>query len=131
MSGVDGAGADDRIGDGRSPRPLVRALRAELSGALRAVAWYGDDERGVVYAHPGVDAPGSWLGEALDGRHADGGSVEYTIDAYEDAVVVTLSPEVLPVDIAGGVALAVERDARLAEITAAIERAVAACQRAR
>ena len=139
MSGVDGAGAADRPGDGRPTLALVGALRAELADALRAVAWYGDGDRGLLYVHGDVDAPDRRLGATLRRRPvADGGGgadgrLVYAIDAYEEVVVVALSPQAFdpPTGDVAGVALAIERDAPLGEIIAAIERGVASYRQAR
>lgn len=128
MSGVDGAGADER---GVSAPAVVAALRAELGDSLRAAAWYRDGDRGLLYVHSEVDAPDERLGAALQ-RRPDGEprTFEYAIDAYGEVVVVTLSLRafVPPTGGVAGVALAVERDGPLSEITAAIERAVAAAR---
>jgi hypothetical protein len=131
MSGVEGV-----AGDGHEPAlALVGALHAEFFDALRAVAWYGDGDLGLLYVHSEVDAPDRRLGTAIRRRSvADGpsGSFEYAIDAYEEVVVVTLDARAVVPSAGGaaGIALSVERDGTpLPAITAAIERAVATYRR--
>lgn len=139
MSGVDGSGAGVRSRS-RTAAALVRSLRAELADGLRAVAWYGDGDGGLLYVHGGVERPDR-LGAAVGRRQrtpreASIGteSFEYAIDAYEEVLVVTLSARVLvrPAGDDAGVALSVERDGTpLPALTAAIERAIATYRRER
>ena len=130
MSSGERAGTDDRASVGQSTLAMVGALHAELADALRVVSRYGDGDRSVLYASGEADAPDRRLAETIDQRSFAEGTLEYAIDAYEEVVVVVLSPHTVSSLASSGstpgIAFAVERHVSLREITAATERAVAA-----
>ena len=146
MFGVDG---DPRGGES-TPRSivdraasiaLVKSLYSELRDGLRTVAWYADDDFGLLYVHSSVEPATEQLQKTVDRHRAPNGSeaepfgvFEYAIDSYATVTVVALSTRICtpPVEGATGVAISIERDGRgLGGITSAIERAVRTSRRRR